>query len=189
MTKTMSVEAVLARLGKNDGWKAIEYVARTADPTVLDDALRSTVNPVEAVALVNTLAQARRPTPIGGLVQRLSDPDPTIRDAAADALAKVGDPEALPGLVNRYKVERRVGIRVSLVVAIGALGDVHVVPLLASVLKNEDAMLRRVSAWGLGHIGGARAAEALAEARSKETEPMVVDAINDALSKIAHEAK
>ena len=109
---------------------------------------------------------------IGGLLRFLNDWDPEIRWRAADALgslgkeatgplisilkrenryirlgviealAKIGDPDAVPALVSLLSTERRIEIRFLTAVALGDIGDLKAVPVLSGLLSDRSKYVR-----------------------------------------------
>ncbi len=89
-----------------------------------------------------------------------------MRRAAAEALGKIGDPQALPALIEALK-DKDSGVRE---VAAGALREIgpQALPALIEALKDKDSEVRRAAAEALGKIGGPQALPALTEALKDE---------------------
>jgi HEAT repeat protein len=85
-------------------------------------------------------ASGRGGPPAGELARRLRSADVVVRLHAAVALTERGAEAA------------------------------EAVPALRAALRDEDAQVRRLAAWVLGHTGGAEAAAALAQALADEDE-------------------
>ncbi len=93
------------------------------------------------------------------LIAALKDKNELVRKAAAEALGKIGDPQAVEPLIDVFKeIEGYTGeAEIEALVKIGAPA---VEPLIAA-LKAEDSRVRWGAARALGKIGESRAVEAL----------------------------
>lgn len=70
-------------------------------------------------------------------------------------------------------------------ICLGNIGDPAAVPALADrLLHDAKAEVRGSAAWALGEIGGPKAREALERALGQETDPMVLEEIQDALKTV-----
>ena len=112
----------------------------------------------------------------------LADPEPSVRSAAADALAKIQNPQAGEPLLERFQTsEQDLGVRRMLAVALGAVRCVAAVPSLIDSLRHADASLRGSAAWALGAMGSKVSIPALQEAIAIETSPYAVQRMHEAL--------
>ena len=75
-----------------------------------------------------------------------------------------------------------VGLRRNVCVALGNIGDAAAAPALLRALQEVAPLVRMHAAWALGRIGGSQAAFALERARTRETDPDVLEEIEAALS-------
>lgn len=98
------------------------------------------------------------------LIQALKDED--VREAAAGALWRIGEPAVKP-LIQALKGQDRV-IRRQAAAALGEIGDEQAVEPLIQALKDEDRYMRRKAAGALGEIKDARAVEPLIQALKDE---------------------
>jgi HEAT repeat protein len=106
------------------------------------------------------------------LVQMLQDPAVGVRSSAADALGKIGDPEAGPALFERLAgAEQYKPVRQLLASALGAVGYRPAIPLLVQMLEEDDHILRGCAAWGLGIMCATEAEEAVRSALAREVKP------------------
>ncbi|QHW35056.1 tRNA epoxyqueuosine(34) reductase QueG [Paenibacillus rhizovicinus] len=72
------------------------------------------------------------------------------------------------------------------VIALGNFKDAASVPALEGVLRDDPRFeLRATAAWSLGRIGGEASAAVLSEARGREKDAAVVEAIDSALAGLA----
>lgn len=74
-------------------------------------------------------------------------------------------------------------LRRNALVALGHCGGVDSVPIVASYLHSNRAMLRSHAAWSLGQSGAPGAVAALETAATRETDPTVLVEINAALAR------
>jgi epoxyqueuosine reductase len=71
-------------------------------------------------------------------------------------------------------------------VALGNWGHENAIPLLVKALHDEESLIRGHAAWGLGHIGGSRACDALEQALKQETDSYVRQEIGLAQTECTH---
>ncbi len=101
------------------------------------------------------------------LFQDVKDDDPRVRRYLALALGRLGDPAAVPVLLEALHDEGTEGhpvdpeTRVYALWALGAIGDPAALPELRARAKDEDAGLRKTAIHALGGIPGAEARDAL----------------------------
>jgi len=94
------------------------------------------------------------------LLPQLDDPQPELREAAAEALGRIGSFEAVPALIRRLDdSERRV--RWAAAGALGQIGSADAVPALIALLEDLDAGTREAAAQALGEIGSGQAVQEL----------------------------
>ena len=97
------------------------------------------------------------------LIEDLKVEDEEIRQAAADALGKIGDSRAVEPLIE-VLVEEDIGLVAEAAAAaadaLGKIGDSRAVEPLIGVL-DIDRDVSEAAAWALGEIGDARAVEPL----------------------------
>lgn len=76
-----------------------------------------------------------------------------VRRAAAEAFSKVGDASGMKQVLRVLKNEKEdTNIRASIAKAIGRIGGLKEIPLLLSLLKSSDSLLRMNAIIGLGTI-------------------------------------
>lgn len=88
------------------------------------------------------------------LIQDLKDKDRYARIAAVEALRKMGDAAAVPGLIEALS-DSDWGVRWVAAGALGEVGDAAAVPALLQTLPRSDTILREIAAQSLGRIGSA----------------------------------
>jgi HEAT repeat protein len=105
-----------------------------------------------ACALGQMKGEARAALP--ALVQALRDDRQAVAVLAACALGEIGDPKAVPTLVE-YLQERSCPFRWACALALGSMGSGarEAIPALLEAAQEEDAYLRRFAAGALGRVG------------------------------------
>ena len=98
----------------------------------------------------------------------LEDESFKVRSSAADALAKIGDVQAGPKLLQRMELEPNIGVRRMLLAALGAVKYQKSIPLLIQYLQNPDPSQRGSSAWSLGNMHATEALSAIEHALRQE---------------------
>jgi len=96
-------------------------------------------------------------------VERLRDPESSVRAAAAKALMACGDGRASAALAVALRDEDWY-VRIAAAKAMGKIGDARTVEPLIAALEDTYASVREYAAEALGAIGDVRAVEALAAA-------------------------
>jgi len=154
--------AVLLALALSAALAAAFAGASSAGSSSLDDAARVLADPtrpfVERRDAIRVLARASDPAgrdrALPPLLAALSDQVLDVRSLAAQALTRLGDPRALPRVVQRLDVEKdSVGIA-ALVLTVGGLGGRAEVPLVESRTWHADLRVRAAAVTALGDLGG-----------------------------------
>jgi len=122
------------------------------------------------------------------LLSALSDKDPRIRAAAAEALGEVGDPSAIEPLGKALTGDDDSDVREAAAEALGELGLPNAVPILRAGLKDPDSDVREAVVDALGDIVGPEAERVLRQALADSDEG-VRDAAVAALAKIRQTKK
>ena len=148
---------------------------------------------LQAAAALGKLKDAKAVAQLSEIVENPLEPD-TVRDAAVAALGNIGDKSAEDVLIRALDI--RVGnISKNAIVALGKLESETAIPKLIAILEDKQIALdastdalakasaRTKAATALGEIGGARAAEAIAERLVDDTEYIV--ALEDAANRKA----
>jgi HEAT repeat protein len=115
--------------------------------------------------------------PVPGLIALLKDKDRAVREDAAIALGMIGDPSAVPALIEALQDG---AVRVRAIMALGMIADLRAVEPLIRVLQgigisikgtpmpgcivSEELMIREQAALALGHIKDLHSVPALLEA-------------------------
>jgi len=105
---------------------------------------------------------------IDPLVESLGDPNKDVRNAAVEAIGKLGgDPRAVELLLDFLKDKRSI-IREEAASALGKVGHKNAVDPLIQALKDESWLVRQNAATSLGMIPDARAVEPLIQVLKDE---------------------
>lgn len=105
-----------------------------------------------------------------------------VRQAAAAALGELGDPQAVPVLVEALEDEY-MHVRQAAAYALMRVGDDTTVEPLIARLRDTEEVVRNIAANALGEIGDARALPELERVAAQDTEKVSGSAM-DAIAKI-----
>ena len=129
-------------LGAIGGSNVIDAVLQILGDGTGDEFMRRT-----AVEILNTTKDARA---FGYLVKALKDADWWVRERAIDALANLGNKEAVPHLVSLLMEDNQttpVAIR-----ALAQLADPRAVPAIVVKFKSQDEMIQREAIEAVGAL-------------------------------------
>jgi HEAT repeat protein len=129
--------------------------------TYLDDSYQLPESPTLGRVPVEILAKAGKPA-VRPLINALDADEPLIRRQAADALGRIGDPQAVEPLIATLN-DRDLLVRAHAVQALGRLRDPRAVAPLIAILnsREQEAYVRMDAAEALGAIGDPSAVEPL----------------------------
>jgi len=99
---------------------------------------------------------------IEGVIAKLHDPKPLIRQAAAEELGNLGSPAAVPYLIDALGDSKEI-VREYSIYALRELADKHEIQELVPLLKSDDIHQRIAAAYALGAKGGKDAVRGLIE--------------------------
>ena len=85
-------------------------------------------------------------------IWRLKSKNWQVRQAAAEALGRIGSKEAVPHLIEALKDEDW-NVRFKAAEALGEIGSKEAAPHLIEALKDENLNVRKAAAEALGEIG------------------------------------
>ena len=126
----------LGRIGSERGTAILIEALRDPDPGVRRTAIR-------------TLAESRNLETLDKILKRAQDEDWNVREAAFDAAVRFGSP-AIPFL---SKIARKTGpARDGALRALGATGEMAVLPDLAAALRDDSCLVRAAAADGIGFL-------------------------------------
>ncbi|MEO8500105.1 MAG: HEAT repeat domain-containing protein [Vicinamibacteria bacterium] len=128
--------------------------------------LQDPLSRLESLARILVLEDSRS-LGEGSLLALLQSEDPAIRRRAALAAGRIGDPLAIPRLMQRLH-DPEVEVRRATAFALGLLGSEEAAPALISLLRDPDPVTRGRAAEAVSRIapkgGGAAIAEAFRRA-------------------------
>ena len=197
------VEPLIAILGNMDEMKSVRAAAAVSLGALKDERASAPLLTAlsdenaeirwRAAAALGNLKDAKAIPRLSEIVENPLEPD-AVRNAAVAALGNIGNKAAEDVLIRA--LDARVGnISKNAIVALGKLESETAVPELIAILEDKrialdastDALAKASSrtkaATALGEIGGARAAEAIAERLVDNTEYIV--ALEDAANRKA----
>ncbi|MBD2100505.1 phycobilisome degradation protein NblB [Leptolyngbya sp. FACHB-261] len=111
-----------------------------------------------ALSQMDTLGPQDLPRALELLRDRLlNDPEADVRAAAADCLGALKQPEVLDELCQVYERENEWLVQVSLIAALGELGDPKAIHLLTKALASDTDLVRTAAVGALGELGNPEA--------------------------------
>ena len=125
--------------------------------------------------------QETEPSLVSAVRDLTTSPDPKVREEAAATLGELGDPEALPALVESLETDSAIEVRESALVSLQRLGLEELVWLL---LNHDDPRIRAAAARGLNALRDARALDPLLQALSSDDDPGVREEAARALASV-----
>ncbi len=153
--------------------RSADVLAPAQDPIARARALLSAGSAQDRRWALTTLGDARHTAAVPAMVPLLADPDPDVRDAAASALGRIGDPAAIPHLRDAFQRETDRGRRASLVAALAAFGDAAVADLGRLVAAERERDVRLEIVHALARIRSPAARAVLKERAAKDGDPDV----------------
>jgi HEAT repeat protein len=166
-----------------------QKILSRVDARTIIEAIRAPSSSAVRAVLCDVLGFRHEGAAVPVLVDMLDDLDPSVRSAAADALAKIGDPEAGSALEDRFRTELSSAVRSMMAAALGAVGRSQATPLLVESLNDPWEALRGCAAWSLGHLKALEAEESLTEAVKREEDGYTKIQMERALGEIRKERR
>lgn len=153
------------------------------------DAMDDEVIEVRRYACIG-LQRFPGPEAINAIVQMLqTDQDAGIRALAADSLSRMEDPKAFQALITALRIEASEDVKLAVVRSLGKRRGWQTEEILLEALIGADVESMPVFVWAcvrsLGLVGGTeRSLNALAELKSRITNPIIINAVDFASRKI-----
>jgi HEAT repeat protein len=141
----------IRQLPPEDGFQLIQMAARDSNPRVRYAAV-SQLSALGHQDLAQTTALLRG---------RLSDSEPDVQAAAADAMAALKLKDAFDDLQTLYTSTSEWLVQFSIIAALGELGDSRAFPLLEEALNSGNELLQTAAIGSLGELGDERAVQLL----------------------------
>lgn len=132
---------------------------------------------------IRSLAAMKTRLATDELIARLDDPSVVVREETIDALGEIGDPDAVPALMERLKTPIAHS-SLAIIRALGRIGDERALEPLVACLDDEDRHVRAAAARALGEMRSPKAVAALKELIRRERLPQVVANAVEALGEI-----
>ncbi len=164
----------------NDRRPLKHKLQREAPVRELVEALRITNVELTRCILCDILAARRAKTAIRVLIDCLDDPSLRVKDAAAEALGKIGSQKAGEALLEHFIKTPTLGFAV----ALGAIKHHSAIPYLIEALYNLSGNVRGGAAWSLGNLKVVEAIGVLENALAVEHKPYAINRMKEALDEI-----
>ena len=138
----------------------------------------------------------------------LNDPEPDVQAAAADALGALKITQAFEELQQVYQNTPEWLVKVSIVAAIGEMGEPKALSLLEDALKSDNELIQTMAISALGELGNLaaipllkpfavhsdwqiryRLVQALHRLGSPEAKKIIAQLASDRVEQVAQEAK
>jgi len=168
----------------DDGIPIKEKVTAEASIEALIAAMHEPITPLTRQILCDILGARHAAQALPELLDALKDTSPYVRSAAADALAAVGDPQAGPALLERYRTEEDRDVRVMIAVALGAVHHQPAIPDLIQALDDPYDTLQMEAAWSLGELKATEARAGMQRVLARQKDDYSKKLVQDALEKL-----
>lgn len=158
-----SVQQLLASADFGDRLRAVNQM-RELDPAVTFEMLQTAATDGNARVRYAAISQIpsvgqQNPDQVLDLLRAalLSDKEPDVQAAAADAMAALHLTSAFDDLKAVYEGSQEWLVRFSIIAALGELGDVRAFDLLAQALQSDTDLVVTAAIGSLGELGDPRA--------------------------------
>lgn len=208
-----SVEALLNSTDLGDRLRAVNQM-RTLAPEVAFGMIQKAVNDTNprvryaAVSQLSSLGTQDRETAKTILQERLSDSETDVQAAAADSIGALQLTEIFEDLQQLYHSTNEWLVQLSIVAALGEMGDSRSFALLEEALQSPNELIQMAAIGSLGELGDPRAvalllaqtdnsdwqirhrvAQALARLNTPEARTALEKLAQDDVGAVAQEAK
>ncbi|MEH2179646.1 HEAT repeat domain-containing protein [Nostoc sp.] len=180
---TNSPEEIFSRISQ--GIAGIDWLRHEVDAELLLKALILAPTDHICIVLCDVLGWRHERIAVSHLITLLEHESSKVRSAAADALAKIGDPSAGTALLKRLELpDPNIGVRRMLLAALGAVKCQEAIPLLIEYLQNPDPSQRGSASWSLGIMHVNEALPALEDALQREPSQYPKERMTEAIRAI-----
>ncbi|MGA7935144.1 MAG: HEAT repeat domain-containing protein [Kovacikia sp.] len=114
-----------------------------------------------AVSQMSVLGQQNPPQAMTILRGRLHDSEMDVQAAAADSIAALKLTDAFEDLQQLYHTTSEWLVKLSIIAALGEMGDGRAFDMLADALNSDNELLQTVAIGSLGELGDERAVQLL----------------------------
>jgi len=208
-----SVQQLLNSQDYGDRLRGINQL-RQLDPAVAFELVQPLINDKNtrvryaAVSMMDVVGTQDLAVSLKVLRGRLSDPEPDVQAAAADALGALKLTEAYDDLQQLYQDTPEWLVKVSIIATLGELGEPRSFELLLSALSSDNGLIQTMAISALGELGNAsaipllipyaehsdwqmrhRVAQALIRLGGAEARSTLETLANDPVTQVAQEAQ
>ncbi|UBF27689.1 HEAT repeat domain-containing protein [Kovacikia minuta CCNUW1] len=141
----------IRQLEPGDGFQLLQMAVEDSNPRVR----------YAAVSQMSVLGQQNPSQAITLLRGRLRDSEMDVQAAAADSIAALKLTDAFEDLQQLYHSTSEWLVQLSIIAALGEMGDRRGFDLLAEALNSENELLQTVAIGSLGELGDDRAVQLL----------------------------
>lgn len=178
-----SPEEIFSRI--TEGISATEWLRHEVEAETLLEALTLASTDHACIVLCDVLGWRHENIAVPHLITLLEHESFKVRSAAADALARIGDPSAGTALLKRLELpDPNIGVRRMLLAALGAVKCQLAIPLLIEYLQNPDPSQRGSASWSLGIMHANEALPALQDSLQRERSQYPKERITEAIRAI-----
>ncbi|KYC36027.1 phycocyanin alpha phycocyanobilin lyase [Scytonema hofmannii PCC 7110] len=213
-TTPESVKQMLSSQDLGDRLRAVNLV-RQLEPSIGYELIQSAINDsnsrvrYSAVSQLDTLGNENIDLTLNVLRDRLfNDPEADVQAAAADCLGALKLQEAFQDLQQVYRTSKEWIVQLSIIAALGELGDPRAFELLKEALASNNELVITAAIGSLGELGDPQAvpllapfvtnpdwqlryrlAQALRRLGSADAKPVLETLAKDEVEAVATEAK
>jgi HEAT repeat protein len=167
-TTPESVKQMLSSQDLGDRLRAVNLV-RQLEPSIGYELIQSAINDsnsrvrYSAVSQLDTLGNENIDLTLNVLRDRLfNDPEADVQAAAADCLGALKLQEAFQDLQQVYRTSKEWIVQLSIIAALGELGDPRAFELLKEALASNNELVITAAIGSLGELGDPQAVPLLA---------------------------
>jgi HEAT repeat protein len=168
MTTPEAVRQMLSSQDLGDRLRAVNLV-RQLEPTIGYELIQTAINDsnsrvrYSAVSQLDTLGNQNLDLTLNVLRDRLfNDPEADVQAAAADCLGALKIQEAFQDLQEVYHSTKEWIVQLSIIAALGELGDPRAFDLLKEALASNNELVMTAAIGSLGELGNPQAVSLLA---------------------------